>query len=239
MTNRLLGYFRIQFRNICLHTWSSLIGAKISWQNNCITSNGPQTHQKDLCRLTRSRNLMTPQMLRQEQVPGLVVDSGARIARWSHQIVQRRPVHRAPRNSTKMQRSGNICVSEVACEKMWKNWICTLHHVWQKLLHLPPCPLPEHSWTLKPMEASATVLGTVTNMSSPPLKLSCNRRVAVRNLGCGHVVRMLKWSTLGEQKLFPQGQGRGEAGEHESREELIMSTFQSSSAFEFKNISDQ
>ena len=49
---------------------------------------------------------MTLRMLRPEQVPGLVVDSGASIGRWSHQIEQRRPVHRAPRNSTKMLRSG-------------------------------------------------------------------------------------------------------------------------------------
>lgn len=81
--------------------------------------------------------------------------------------------------------------------------ICTMSGRNYCICHL--APRPEHSWTLKPTEASAIVLATVTKTSSPPLKLSCNRRVAVRNLGCGHVVRMLKWSTLGEQKLLPQG----------------------------------
>ncbi len=64
---------------------------------------------------------MTLQMLRQEQVPGLVVDSGARIARWSHQIVQRRPVHRAPWNGTKMQRSRTYVSVKLLvkkCEKL-------------------------------------------------------------------------------------------------------------------------
>lgn len=40
----------------------------------------------------------------------------------------------------------------------------------------------------------------------------------------------------GRTEVASSGQALGEAGEHESMEELIMSTFQSFSVFEFNNL---
>lgn len=163
---------RIHFRNICLHTRSSLIGAKnidksdktfafVSLQMNhrptrkiFVASQEVEIWWHCGC-YVRSRCLdwwLT-------QAPVLAVGTiRSRKEDLSIALLgtARRCCVQAFRKHIIERHWGcNGCVSEVTCEKMrkkkveWNN--SDLHHVWQKLLHLPPCP---PSWTLLNTQAN-------------------------------------------------------------------------------------